>query len=75
MNVTRMEDFFDKTRHNYSIIDCKMGEIDCRDKFEVIGTLHGNCLAYNPCDQKHTRDSEFRITLSENNTGNKHCKL
>ena len=70
MNVTRMEDFFDQTRHHYSVIECKMGHVDCRDEFEIIGTLNGNCLAYNPGDQKFARDSEFRITLSQNNTGN-----
>jgi len=70
-----MEKFFDQTRHNYSVIDCKMGDVDCRDKFEVIGTLHGHCLSYNPCSQKFPRDSELRITLSQNNTGNEHCKL
>ena len=75
MNVIRMEDFFQKTRHNYSVVDCKIGNVDCQDKFKVIGTLNGNCLAYNPCSQQFSRDSEFRITLSENKKGNrKHCK-
>ena len=75
MNVTRMEDFFNQTRQQFSISECSIGKVDCRDKFEVIGTLNGQCLTYNPCGQKFSRDNEFRIIISGNNTGNRYCKL
>ena len=75
MNKTPMEDFFEQTRHNYSVVDCKMGELDCRNSFKVIGTIHGYCLAYNPCDQKFSRDSELKITLQQNTSGKRYCNL
>ena len=62
-----MEEFSHMTRQQYSIVECKMGNIDCRHEFELIGTLNGQCITYNPYGQKFSRDSEFRITLSGNN--------
>ena len=74
MNVTRMEDFYNHTRQKFSISECSIGKVDCREKFELIGTLNGQCLTYNPCDQKFSRDNEFRILISGNNTGTRYCK-
>ena len=76
MNATPMEDFFHKTKQLYSVLDCTMDNVDCREQFEIIGTLNGHCLSYNPHNngQMFARDSVLRITLSGNNTGNRYCK-
>ena len=74
MNATPMEDFFHMTKQLYSVVDCSIDNVDCREKFEIIGTLFGQCIRYNP-RYKFPRDSVLRITIYGNNTGNRYFKL
>ena len=75
MNETLMENFHHLTRQQYGVSFCMMGHINCKNKFDVIGTLNGQCIRYDPGGIRFPRDSVLRIKLAGNNTGYRYCKL
>lgn len=64
-----MEELFYRTRPGFAVHNCQMGSHNCKFDWEVVGTIQGMCLAYNPLVE-YPRDDELRITLGGNKSGN-----
>jgi len=66
VNQIDLKKFFEDTRHSFSLIKCRFNHRDCRRNWELVPTLSGVCLAFDPTNWSSTFHPGGRPSLMFN---------